>query len=86
MMVPKEIISVVFAEPFRPFRLHMASGKTYDIRHPEVVQLGRNHLTLFTPFLDDETEGDQLWKKISLMLVESVEPIDTSVDVKRDQE
>ena len=76
MMTPKEMISIVFAEPFRPFRIHMASGKTYEIRHPEVIQMGKSSLTLFTPLLEGEQEGNELWKKISLLLIESIEPLD----------
>ena len=75
MMAPKEMISIIFAEPFRPFRINMASGKAYEIRHPEVVQMGRSNLTIFTPLLDED-EGGELWKKISLMLIESIEPLD----------
>lgn len=75
MMTPKEIFSVVFAEPFRPFRINMAKGKSYEIRHPEVVQLAKSSLTIFTPLVED-AEGDEIWKKISLMLVESIEPLD----------
>lgn len=79
MIVPKDIITTVFAEPFRPFRINMASGKSYEIRHPEVVQVGKSNLTIFTPLVEGE-EGDygQPWKKVSLMLIESVEPLDIS--------
>ena len=30
MMMPKEVIDHVTAEPFRPFRIHMASGRTFE--------------------------------------------------------
>ncbi len=73
---PKEVMSIVFAEPFQPFRINMASGKTYEIRHPEVIQMGKSSLTLFTPLLEGEQESNELWKRISLMLIESIEPLD----------
>ena len=75
MMPPREVISHVFAEPFRPFRIHMASGRTYEVRHPEVVQVGRTNLTIFTP-LSEDVDGEELWHKVSLMLIESIEPIE----------
>jgi hypothetical protein len=75
MMVPKEILGHVTAEPFRPFRIHTASGRTFVIRHPEVVQVGRTTLTIFTPLADDIPEAEGLWYKISLMLIESIEPL-----------
>ena len=78
MMAPKEIMGHVFAEPFRPFRIHTASGRTFEIRHPEVVQMGRSTLTIFTP-LADIPDADGPWYKISLMLIESIEPLDAAV-------
>ncbi len=87
MMTPKEVVNIVLAEPFRPFRINMASGKTYEIRHPEIVQVGKSNLTIFTPLLDDEdAEGNQLWKKISLMFIESIEPLDVAVDSNRNKD
>jgi hypothetical protein len=74
MMPPMEIVRVVFAEPFRPFRIHTASGRTFEIRHPEVVQMGKSTLTIFTPLADiPDLQGP--WYKLSLMLIESIEPL-----------
>lgn len=87
MMTPKEAVSIVLAEPFRPFRINMASGKPYEIRHPEVVQVGKSNLTIFTPMLDDDQrEGNQLWKKISYMLIESMEPLDVAAGSNRNKD
>jgi hypothetical protein len=49
MMPAREIIDIVFAEPFRPFRIHVASGRTLEVRHPEFVQMGRSILTVYAP-------------------------------------
>ncbi len=46
MMTPREIMEIVFAEPFQPFRIHTASGRTFEVRHPEFVQMGRSTLTV----------------------------------------
>ena len=27
--------------PFRPFRVYLTDGSTYDVRHPELMMLGR---------------------------------------------
>jgi hypothetical protein len=35
MITYQRVLDYVRAEPFRPFRIHMASGRTFDIRHPE---------------------------------------------------
>jgi hypothetical protein len=78
MMTPIEIVRHVFAEPFRPFRIHTASGRTFEIRHPEVVQMGRSTLTIFTP-LAGIPDAQERGYKISLMLIESIEPLDAPV-------
>lgn len=75
MMTPKEVMGHVFAEPFRPFRIRMASGEKYEIRHPETVQIGKTNLTIFVP-LSDEVPGHELWHKLSLRLLEAIEPLD----------
>jgi len=39
--------------PFKPFRLVMTSGKTYEVRHPEMAMLTRNDLLVGTDVADD---------------------------------
>ena len=68
-------------EPFRPFRISMASGRSFDIRHPEMVQVGRSSLTIFSFVTEEPTNGEEAEQKermheISLMLIEAVEPLD----------
>ncbi len=36
-MHPDEIVAALRREPFLPFRLHVADGSSYDIRHPELL-------------------------------------------------
>jgi len=33
------------AQPFRPFRIRMNSGRTFDIRHPEMVRKAVREMT-----------------------------------------
>jgi len=39
--------------PFKPFRLVMTSGKTHEVRHPEMAMLTRNDLLVGTDVADD---------------------------------
>lgn len=77
MMPPRVIMDHVFAEPFRPFRIHMASGRTFEVRHPEFVQMGRSTLTVYAPH-ENDPDGPQRWEKISLVLIESIAPLDAA--------
>jgi len=76
MMTAKRIMNDMTAEPFRPFRINMASGKSYDIRHPEMIQVGRTTATVFTWMSDDEEEAKEREQELSILLVESVEPLE----------
>lgn len=78
MLHPREVINHVFAEPFVPFRVHTASGRVFEVPHPEFVQLGRSHLVVYTTN-DNNPEGPHHWEKVSLMLIESLAPLTTPV-------
>ena len=59
----------------RPFRIHMANGESFDVRHPEMARVGRNFLILFT-FVSNSPDLLDRWETISLMLMERVSHLD----------
>ena len=78
MMTPQAVLGHVKAEPFRPFRIHMASGRTFDVRHPEMIKVLKSYALVFKtdggdPELPDEHES------VSLMLTESVSHLEAPV-------
>ena len=77
-MTPQEVLSPVRAQPFRPFRIRMNSGRTFDIHHPEMVRVGRRDLFIFT-FVSDSPDVYDRWENISLLLIESISPLEASV-------
>ena len=79
MMTFKEVLNHVTAEPFRPFRIHTASGRSYEVKHPEVVMVGKTALTLSVPLSDDIPDAQGMSYKLSLMSIESIEPMDAAV-------
>jgi hypothetical protein len=68
------MIDFITAEPFRPFRIHMASGRSFEIRHPEMVKVGRSSMTVFMKPEQDAAQQER-WQEVSFMLLESVEPL-----------
>jgi hypothetical protein len=74
MIAPRTIIDFVTAEQFSLFRLHMASGTTFDVRHPEMIRVGRSSMTVHMPPDGDESQPAR-WREVSLMLLESIEPL-----------
>ena len=78
MMTPQAVLGYVKAEPFRQFRIHMASGRTFDVRHPEMIKVLKSYALVFradgeNPELPDEHES------VSLMLAESVSHLEVPV-------
>lgn len=76
MMTFKKVAEYVEAEPFRPFRIKMASGQSFDIRHPEMILVGRSSVRVYTVAGDDTHEK---WHDVSLMLMETIEPVEAAV-------
>jgi hypothetical protein len=60
-------------KPFKPFRLVMSSGQTYDVRHPEVAMLTRTSMLVGTDVADDGVPTE--FKICSLLHVATVEPL-----------
>ena len=77
-MTPQEVLNYLQVRPFRPFRIRMNSGRTFDIRHPEMVRVGRRDLLIFT-FVSDSAEVYDRWENVSLVLIESLAPLETAV-------
>ena len=78
MITAHEVLSYLKAQPFRPFRLHMASGRTFDVRHPELVRVAKNHLILFSMSSDDPEVADR-WEMIGHILIKSISFLEAPV-------
>jgi hypothetical protein len=77
-MSPREVLNYLRAEPFQPFRIRMNSGQTFDVGHPEMVRVGRRDLLIFT-FVSDSPGVYDRWENVSLMLIESIAPLEAAV-------
>lgn len=68
-------------QPFRPFRLVMSSGETYDVKHPEMAMLTRTDILVG---IDETRQGVPARFKIcSLLHVTAIEPIEAPVAARR---
>jgi len=59
--------------PFRPFRLVMSSGQTYEVRHPEMAMLTRTDILVGVGETDDGVPAE--FRICSLLHVTSIEPL-----------
>jgi hypothetical protein len=78
MISPQTILGYVNAQPFRPFRIHMANGLAFDVRHREMIKVLRSNVLVFSSSGDDQTIPDE-WEGVSLMLAESVSHLEPAV-------
>ena len=59
--------------PFKPFRLIMSSGESYEDRHPEMALLTRSDMLVG---VDEEDGVPAEFRICSLLHVATIEPID----------
>ncbi len=78
MIHPHDVLSYLRAQPFRPFRIHMASGEVFEVRHPEMVRVGKSSIMLFT-FVSDSPELYDRWETISLRLMERISLVEAAI-------
>jgi hypothetical protein len=65
--------NLLATKPFRPFRLVMSSGESYEVRHPEMAMLTRTDILVGVDVDDDNVPAE--FKICSLLHVTSVEPL-----------
>lgn len=76
MMTYTKLGEYLVPEPFRPFRIRMTSGQEYDIRHPEMILVGKTSTRVY---IATDPEANPRWHDLSMLLIESVEPLDVPV-------
>lgn len=59
--------------PFRPFRLVMSSGESYDVRHPEMAWVTKNDVLVGIDLAEDGTPAE--FRICPMFHVATVEPI-----------
>ena len=74
MLRPEALLAFVRAQPFRPFRIVMNSGKAYEIRHPELIRVGRDFFNYYHATPPDAPA--ESWETVSLILIQNVQHLD----------
>lgn len=68
--------NLLAARPFKPFRLMMSSGQSYEVRHPEVAFVTKTDMLIGVDIEDDGVPAE--FKICSLLHVTAVEPLETA--------
>ena len=74
-MPPEPILEALRRRPFVPFRLHLADQSAFEVRHPEMLILGRGHLALGIPSAGEPLLAERI-VTVSLGHVVRMEPLD----------
>lgn len=62
-------------QPFRPFRVVMSTGESYDVPHPEMAWVTKNDLLVGVDVADDGMPAE--FRICPLFHVATVEPLST---------
>jgi hypothetical protein len=54
-MRPNDLLTWLRAVPFVPFRIRLNSDRTFDIRHPEMLRVGRSSVNVYS-FSDEPAD------------------------------
>jgi hypothetical protein len=73
-MRPETLLAYVRAAPFRPFRIVLNSGRAYDVRHQDLLQVGRDCFVLF--YAAEQGGPFDRWETASLLLIDHIEHLD----------
>jgi hypothetical protein len=48
-MRPEDVLQLLRAKPFQPFRISLSDGQQYDVRHPEIAIVSRSTVLIGIP-------------------------------------
>jgi len=67
-MTKDELRRAVRATPIKPFRIRMASGRGYEVEHPEFVAIAPHRRTIAVSSMDDRA-----FDPLNMTLIRSLE-------------
>lgn len=75
-MTVQTLRNLLKEEPFKPFRLVMSSGQTYEVRHPEMAMVTKSDILVGIDIEDDGVPAE--FKICSMLHVTAAEPLETN--------
>jgi hypothetical protein len=76
-MTREELQNAAHRQPFKPFRIVLTTGATYDIRHPDLIMVGRRSATIGITHQPDNTVYDYAFM-VDLFHVVGIEELSVS--------
>jgi hypothetical protein len=73
-MTPEDIKLHLHQHPFKPFRIHLSDGRTFDIRHPDFAWVLRSRIEVGLSDDPQSTVPDRA-EFVSLLHIVSIEEL-----------
>ena len=76
-MNAEQILAHLRKQPFRPFRIFMSDGSSFEVRHPELAIVERREVAIAMPQVRDKPVERLAY--CDPLHITRIEPIDASV-------
>lgn len=70
-----DLLEFLRIRPFQPFRIHLTNGTVYEVRHPELVLVGRTRAMVFFPAPDAPPPAFDRFEALALVHITRIEPL-----------
>ncbi len=80
MFTADDIQRRIHQRPFKPVRILISGGQSYDIYHPDLVMIGRREVTVGTASTDNPTHYEQL-SRLAIMHITALEDLPSALAV-----
>lgn len=77
-MRPQDILELLRGRPFQPFRIYLSDGAVFEVRHPELVMVGRSTVLVGLLGADATEPVFDRFVNCALVHITRTEPIDGS--------
>jgi hypothetical protein len=77
-MRQEDLLAELQRAPFQAFRIHMSDGTAYDVRHTELLMVGRSRAVIFLRSSDRSTHAFDHYEVLALLHITRLEPVQPS--------
>ena len=77
-MSQQDLLEMLGKRPFQPFSIHVTDGTVYEIRHPEMMAVGRSRALVFFPPVGMNLPALDRYEVVALLHITCLEPVEFS--------
>jgi hypothetical protein len=74
-MPPEDLLERLHRQPFEPFRIRLTDGSTYEVRHPELILVGRRSAVVGVTETDQQPPLYDRYTTVALVHIVRLEPL-----------